>query len=110
VAGDDELRMPVAAVRQHATSADAAADGMQTGRDAAAQVQMGAEAYGQICGFLPGLINPVADQAVTALGEVSSTLRETAARLRTAATGAESTDTASAQRVTRSGGRIELPL
>ncbi|MBE1489032.1 ESX-1 secretion-associated protein [Plantactinospora soyae] len=108
--GDGEMRVPVPAVQRHAGSADTAADGIENGRAAAAHVQMGAEAYGQICAFLPGLINPLADRTVAALGELTSGLRETATRLRTVASTAESTDTASAQRVTASGRRIELPL
>ena len=110
VAGDGEMRVPVAAVQRHAGSADTAADGIETGRAAAAHVQMGAEAYGQICAFLPNLINPLADRTVAALGELASGLHETATRLRTVASSTESTDTASAQRVTASGRHIELPL
>ncbi|GGQ44564.1 hypothetical protein GCM10010166_11390 [Couchioplanes caeruleus subsp. azureus] len=102
--------MPVAAVRRHAGAVDEAADGMETGRGAAAYVQLGAEAYGQICAFLPGLIDPVADRAVTALGESASALREAAAGLRSVAAAAESTDAANARRVADAGGRLELPL
>lgn len=106
----DETRLPVAAVRRHAHSVQAAADGMATGRGAAAQVQLGAEAYGQLCAFLPGLISPVADRVVVALADSASALWETAGNLRAVATAAESTDAASARRVTGAGGPIELPL
>ncbi|MEU8425091.1 type VII secretion target [Micromonospora sp. NPDC048835] len=104
------MLMSVAAVMRHAATVDDAADQMETARSAAAYVQMGAEAYGQICGFLPRLIDPVADRAVTALGESASALRETATNLRAAAATTEATDAASAQVLDRSGGRLALPL
>ncbi|HEX8632047.1 MAG TPA: hypothetical protein VF755_28135 [Catenuloplanes sp.] len=102
--------MPTAAVARHAGSVDHAAEAMDTGRQAAAQVQMGAEAYGQLCAFLPGLIGAVADRAVTALGESASALRETALSLRSAVAAAEDTDADAARRIVDVGGRIELPL
>jgi hypothetical protein len=110
VAGSEELRIPPEAVIRHAASVDQAADGMETGRGAAAQVQMGDEAYGQICGFLPELIDVVADGLVSALGESASALRETAVSLRSAASSAEDVDVAEANRIGTAGGRMVLPL
>ncbi|MCZ7374904.1 type VII secretion target [Micromonospora sp. WMMC250] len=110
MAGDVEMQMSVAAVMRHAATVDDSAEKMETARGAAAYVQMGAEAYGQICGFLPRLIDPVADRAVTALGESASALRETAANLRAAAATTEATDAASARLLNRSEGRLGLPL
>lgn len=83
---------------------------MQLGRSAAAHVQLGHEAYGKICAFLPGLIDPVADATVRALAESASALRETATNLRSAASGADASDRAAAARVARAGRHIELPL
>jgi hypothetical protein len=71
--------MPVAAVQRHAGSVDAAADGMTTGRSAALRVRLGEEVYGQLCTFLPGLLNPLADRVLTALDGSAVALRETAA-------------------------------
>ena len=102
--------MPAAAVARHAVSVDDAAEAMETGRQAAARVQMGAEAYGQLCAFLPGLIDAVAGPAVTALGESASALRETALSLRSAVAMAEDTDADAARRIVDVGRRIELPL
>ncbi|MEU8213749.1 type VII secretion target [Micromonospora sp. NPDC049044] len=110
MAGDTELHMSVAAVIRHAATVDDAADKMETARGAAAYVQLGAEAYGQICGFLPRLIDPVADRVVTALGESAVALRDAAANLRAAAAATEATDAASARRINHSGGRLDLPL
>ncbi|MFF0316951.1 type VII secretion target [Micromonospora sp. NPDC005252] len=110
MAGDAEMQMSVAAVIRHASTVDDTADKMETARGAAAYVQMGVEAYGQICVFLPRLIDPVADRTVTALGESATALREAAANLRAAAAATEATDAASAQRFTDRTGRLELPL
>ena len=106
----DVLRMPVAAVAGHAGSVDQAADGMELGRSAAAQVQLGGEAYGKICAFLPGLIEPLGETAVSALAEAASSLRETAANLRTSAGDAAATDQGAAHRVGSAGRALELPL
>ncbi|WP_327035623.1 hypothetical protein [Micromonospora ureilytica] len=110
MAGDAEMQMSVAAVIRHAATVDDTADSMEAARGAAAYLQMGAEAYGQICGFLPRLIDPVADRAVTALGESATALREAAANLRAVAAATEATDAASARRLAGSAGRLELPL
>ncbi|WFE53608.1 hypothetical protein [Micromonospora sp. WMMD1155] len=104
------MLMSVAAVIRHAATVDDAADKMETARGAAAYVQMGAAAYGQICGFLPRLIDPVADRAVTALGGSATTLREAAANLRAVAASTEATDVENARRLAESAGRLELPL
>ncbi|MEU7918979.1 hypothetical protein ACGFIP_05505 [Micromonospora zamorensis] len=110
MAGDAEMQMSVAAVIRHAATVNDTADSMEAARGAAAYVQMGAEAYGQICGFLPRLIDPVADRAVTALGESATALREAAANLRAVAAATEAADAASARRLADSAGRLELPL
>jgi hypothetical protein len=110
MSGDGELRMPVDAVHRHAASVGGAADAMDTGRAAAAQVRLDGQAYGEICSFLPALVESLADRTVTALGESASALRETSTRLRSAATAAASADTAAAQHTTAAGRPIELPL
>lgn len=106
----DEVRIPVAAVSRHAGAVDAGADDVDVGRSAATHVQLGAEAYGRICGFLPGLIEPVAEATIRAMAESATALRETAANLRTAAARADSSDHAAAARVTQAGRHLELPL
>lgn len=102
--------MSAGAVIRHAATVDDAADKMETARGAAAYAQMGAEAYGQLCRFLPHLIDPVADRAVTALRESAMALREAAADLRAVAAATEATDAASARLLNNSGGRLGLPL
>lgn len=109
-AAGEGFRMPPAAVTAHAGAVDQVADGMERGRAAATHVQLGGEAYGKLCAFLPGLIDRLADPAIEALTECTAALRESAANLRTAATSTDSADQAGARRVAGAGRRIELPL
>ncbi|MEV6601463.1 type VII secretion target [Actinoplanes sp. NPDC051346] len=106
----DGFQISPAAVAAHAGAVDQVADGMELGRAAAAQVQLGGEAYGKLCAFLPGLIDRLADPTVDALTECAAALRETAVDLRSAATSTEATDQAGSRRVAGAGRRIELPL
>jgi hypothetical protein len=106
----EEMRIAVPALIGHAGSVDSAADGMETGRSAAAQVRMGGEAYGKICAFLPALIDPIGETAVSALAEAASSLRETAANLRTVAADVSAADQAAGARTTSAGRMLELPL
>jgi hypothetical protein len=93
-----KIDMPITAVRTHAGSVDATSDTIETGRSAAAQVQLGGEAYGILCQFLPGLINPLGDKAVDAMTESHTALQSTADKLRKASGASDSTDHASEQR------------
>jgi hypothetical protein len=108
--GDETVRMPFADVRRHAGAVDDASDGTETARSATAQVQLGDQAYGMLCQFLPGLLDLVANSAVTAMATSVSALSQTAGKLRTAAGGHESTDHASGDRVAATGRQITLPL
>ena len=67
----------------HAGSVDAAADAIELGRTAASQVQLAGGAYGQLCAFLPALLEVVGDLAVAALGDAVSSLHESASNVRT---------------------------
>ncbi|MET0419445.1 MAG: hypothetical protein ABW022_25810 [Actinoplanes sp.] len=97
-------------MRRHADTVSGAADQVAQARAAAGEV-MGAEAYGQLCQFLPGLLNPVFESAAGLLGETAAALRETSLKLRTTADEAEAADADSAGRVSAAGGpALELPL
>jgi len=104
------IRMPIDAVARHAGSVDTAADAITTAKAAAAQVQMGGEAYGKICVLLPGLIGMLSGSGVEALDAAATSLRETANHLRPAAGSAKQTDRASATRRSAIKPKIDLPL
>jgi hypothetical protein len=92
------MQFPIALVRRHAGTVDGVSDAVDLARSAAQEAGMSAGAYGQLCQFLPALLNPVFDQAVDALYGSVDSLRETATKLRTAATNAHDADVRSAQR------------
>lgn len=110
MAGDDTVRMPIDAVRRHAGSIDTIADAVEQGADAANHVHLGADAYGQLCQFIPSLLEPVSDAAVSALRDTVTALRDTADKLRAAAATSESTDVRTSATVTATQRTVNLPL
>ncbi|MEV4754646.1 type VII secretion target [Micromonospora sp. NPDC049559] len=108
--GDETVRMPFDDVRKHAGSVDHASSGADLARSAAAQVQLGNEAYGLLCQFVPALIDAVANSAVNAFSASAAALTETAGKLRTAAGGHEATDHGAGTRVSGTGRHLKLPL
>jgi hypothetical protein len=110
----DAVQFPTGAVRQHATTVDGIAADVAQARAAVGEVVMDTQAYGILCQFLPGMLSPVFALALSALSGSADALHDTAVKLRAAADLTESTDQASARRITAAGppGRpaIELPL
>lgn len=97
----DELEAPPAQIRAHAGSVRLVADGVELAREAAASVQLGREAYGQLCQFLPGMFDEVQQAAIDALAEAVGSLEETALELAAAAGGYQDTDEDSAGELDR---------
>ena len=92
------MRFPVEAVRQHA-----AAERMAVARSAVREVSMNRQAYGEICQFLPGLLEPLFNGAVDILNGAVDALSETALKLRVTAVTIEATDVDSARGLTEAG-------
>jgi hypothetical protein len=108
----DGVRFPIEAVHRHAGSVQGVADAVGQARAAVHEVSMDRQAYGQLCQFLPGMLEPVFTAAVAALGDSVNALQETALGLHAVADSTQATDTAGAQRITTAGpgGLPELPL
>ncbi|BCJ56039.1 hypothetical protein Asp14428_75140 [Actinoplanes sp. NBRC 14428] len=107
----EEIRFPAPAVERHAGSVDGIADSVVRARAAVTEVAMGAEAYGQLCQFLPVLLNPLFDQAIGAMNDATDALRETADNLRAAAASVTATDVKAGGRITSAGApMLDLPL
>lgn len=104
----DGMQVPIDAVRRHAGSVDGVADAMGQARAAVGQVTMDTQAYGQLCQFLPNLLEPVFDAALSVLTQSAEGLRETAVHLRGVADGAAATDRSSAATIRST--LPELPL
>lgn len=70
------FELPPDKLRAHADQLDAHAGELGTAADAANQVRLGADAYGQICAFLPASLSAaggaVAETVRTAAGAVES--------------------------------------
>lgn len=79
-------------LRAHAGGVDHVTDMVEQGRSAASSVDLGRDAYGRLCQFIPSLLDPVQDSAISALTEAATTLRQTAADLRTTARRYEASD------------------
>lgn len=105
----DAVQMPIDAVRGHASTVDGVADALDQARGAG-EAGMDSMAYGQICSFLPGLLEPVFEDALSALTRSVNAIHETASELRTTADTTQATDQSNAGKVTVAGKLPELPL
>ena len=81
----DGFDVTASALSGHAGSVDQVSDAIDQARSAGAQVELGREAYGQLCQFVPTLIDPLQQAGVAALAAAVDALRESADALRTAA-------------------------
>ena len=98
------IQLPIESVQQHAVSVDRLSAVMDTARQAASAVTMDSQAYGQLCQFLPGILNGVFDLAVDAMRDSAEVLRHTATTLNTGATVTSDTSVASARLLRAAGG------
>ncbi|MEV4276892.1 type VII secretion target [Actinoplanes xinjiangensis] len=97
------MRFPVEAVRQHATAVGEVAEQMAVARSAVREVGMDRQAYGEICQFLPGLLEPLFGGAAEVLNGAVDALSETAHKLRVTAATIEAADVDSARGLTEAG-------
>jgi uncharacterized protein YukE len=81
----DGFDVTSAALTAHAGSVDGVADQVDQGRAAGAQVTLGRDACGQLCQFVPALIDPLQQAGVEAFAAAVDALRESADALRSAA-------------------------
>jgi hypothetical protein len=83
----------------HAGRVQGVADRVGTAAQAGGSVPLGQGAYGRLCGFLPYVVNKLQGMVVDGLGTAESSLRDTAARLRTAAQAYDEADGRAQQRL-----------
>ncbi|MEU8657284.1 hypothetical protein [Actinoplanes philippinensis] len=96
------MRFPAEAVRRHADTVDEASRQMALARSAIHEVTIDRQAYGELCQFLPGLLDPLVEGALDVLHGAADALAETAYGLRATAATIESTDAGSARRISGS--------
>jgi|SRR3954471_4856926 hypothetical protein len=85
MAGDSGFQAQADAIARHATTVDRVADQVSEGRDAAAAVSIGRDAYGILCSLIPALLEPVQDGVIDSLREAAESLQTTADDLRSTA-------------------------
>jgi hypothetical protein len=66
----------------HAGSVDRIGDAVGQARDAGSTVTLGGDAYGKLCGWVPGLLAPFQQSCVDALAAAEEQLHDSASRLR----------------------------
>lgn len=103
------IRFPAEAVRQHASVVGEVAEQMAVARSAVREVSMDARAYGEICGFLSGLLSPLFGAAAEVMNGAIDALSETALKLRATAETIEATDVHSAHLLTEADRDPKLP-
>ncbi|ASW53122.1 hypothetical protein [Plantactinospora sp. KBS50] len=103
------MRFPVEAVRRHAAVVGEVAEQMAVARAAVREVTMDRRAYGELCQFLPGLLDPLFGGALDVLNSAMDALSETALKLRATAEAIEATDADSALRLSEAGRGPEAP-
>ncbi len=81
----DHFEVDTEALREHAKTVDGFVDRLQQAVGAARQVSVPETAFGQICQFLPPMLNPVEERGVQALQAGSEGMDTTAANLRSSA-------------------------
>ena len=90
----DQFGVVPEALTSHASSLRSVADALQQAVDAARQVSLPVDAYGQICQFVLPLINPVEQNGVEAIASGVTAVRATMTGLRRSAQTYQGTDEA----------------
>jgi hypothetical protein len=104
----DRIQFPVQLVERHAAGVEQAGEALELARSAVHDVTMDSGAYGLLCQFLPGVLNPVLALSAGALRRTADAVHETAAGLRATAASMAATDTAGSRRIAQAA--LELPL
>ncbi|SCE99527.1 type VII secretion target [Micromonospora mirobrigensis] len=99
--GGDGIQVDPADLTRHAARLDRSADQIDTAWQAGQHVRLGADAYGQLCAFMPALLDGLHAVLVDGIGTAAGSVRDTAGRLRTAADGYRAADTRAQQQLDR---------
>jgi hypothetical protein len=83
----------------HAGAVDHVGDGLTTAADAGRVMQTSVEAYGQLCQFVPAVLNGLQQAMVDAMTTAAGSVHETADALRSVAAAYDDADTAAADRL-----------
>jgi hypothetical protein len=83
----------------HAAQVDGIGDGVTLAQQAGAAVRTDAGAYGQLCQFVPALLNVLQSQVIDGIATAASSIHDTADALRSVAAAYDSSDSNAAERI-----------
>ncbi|MBX6748537.1 MAG: hypothetical protein IRY85_02515 [Micromonosporaceae bacterium] len=83
--GEFELAVNPASMLAHGATIGAVAEEVEVARAAAEVVRLDRGAYGQVCAFVPDVLNRLSDDLMAGLRTAADSLHETSARLTAAA-------------------------
>ena len=88
-----------ASLMSHAGEVDAVGDGLTSAAQAGQTVRTGTEAYGQLCQFVPALLNSLQQTLVDGMNTAAEAAHETADSLRFVADAYDAVDGQTADRI-----------
>jgi hypothetical protein len=83
----------------HAGQVDGIGDGLTTAQQAGAAVRADAGAYGQLCQFVPALLNVLQSQVIDGIAAAAGSVHDTADALRSVAAAYDTSDSNAADRI-----------
>lgn len=83
----------------HAGQVDGIGDGLTVAQQAGAAVRTDAGAYGQLCQFVPALLNALQSQVIDGIATAASSVHDTADAVRSVAAAYDRSDSAAADRL-----------
>ncbi|WP_234361669.1 type VII secretion target [Plantactinospora sp. BB1] len=105
-AGGDGIQANAADLRAHAGHLDAVAGDLATAKQAGDATRPGPEAYGRLCVIVPALLGQLQSILVEGIDAAAESVRDTGARVRSAADDYQSTDERSSAKLDQiRGGR-----
>ncbi|KAB1946726.1 ESX-1 secretion-associated protein [Micromonospora sp. ALFpr18c] len=81
----DGIQVDPDGLTSHAGRLDRIADRLDTARQAGQHVQVGADAYGQLCAIMPTLLDGLGRTLINGIGAAAASVHDTSDRLRVSA-------------------------
>jgi hypothetical protein len=92
MAGGEGIHVTSADLVRHAGNLDGITGALAAARQAGQATRLDAGAYGQLCQMVPALLDGLQHLIVDGIGTAADSVRDTAARVRTAAAGYDHAD------------------
>ena len=96
---DGQVQVNSADLVAHAGQIDGTGDGLTTAQQAGAAVRADSGAYGQLCQFVPALLNVLQSQIIDGIAIAASSVHDTADALRSVAAAYDSADRSAVDRI-----------